>query len=291
MLLPGAWIPPDSRVAYHLWESGHLFLFLIGWHLLYTAFPSLSRLAFARQLVILLGVTLAGILVLEGLQGLFAGKPPATGDVLGDLAGALLYLCFRQRGQIRRYLALHGVALLLSGVVLWPFFRSLADELTARLQFPLLADFETPFESSRFEGKSAGVERSDARAFRGRHSLRLSLFSGPWSGTTLRHFPADWSGLSSLHFAVYNPAPRPVFLELTIRDAPFEQGGRAYHDLFSRRLLLPAQGWTRVLVPLDEVRQGPQSRELDLSRVTGLGFFVVKEEEPVTLYLDAIRLE
>lgn len=281
----------DTRSFFYLWESGHLFLFFLGWHLLYILYPRLSAFNFSRQLLLLLGVTLVCVGGVEGLQSALSGKSLSVGDILGDVAGALLYLSFRYRREGARYFLLHGMALLLAGIVFWPFFCSLFDELLARRQFPLLADFETPFEKSRFEGSTGSGARSDERAFHGRHSLRLSLLPGPWSGMTLKYFPADWQGYSCLHFSLYNPGSQPVSLEVWIRDVVHEQGDRPYNDLFSRIIDLPAGCWTEVRISLAEVRTGPKSREMELDQISGLGFFVEKEKNPLTLYLDTIRLE
>jgi len=290
-MLPDPVFTIDKRSLYYLWESGHLFLFFLGWHLLYLLHQRLSSFDFFRQLAFLLGATLVGSGVVEGMQGFIAGKSLSMGDILGDVAGAMLYLSFRYKRQWARYFPLHGMALLLAGIVFWPFFCSLFDEILARHQFPLLADFETPFEKSRFEGKSGSGARSDEQAFHGRHSLRLSLRPGPWSGMTLKYFPSDWQGYIHLHFSVFNPNEQPVSLEVWIRDTVHEQGKKPYNDLFSRIIDVPAGSWTEVRISLDEVQQGPHGREMDLGQITGIGFFVDKEKNPLTLYLDTIRLE
>jgi hypothetical protein len=291
LMLPGSVFSIDTRSIYYLWESGHFFLFFLGWHLLYILYPRLLSFDFFRQLVFLLGVTLVGVGAVEGMQGFISGKSLSLGDILGDVAGALFYLSFRYRREWARYFLLHGMALFLAGIVFWPFFCSLFDEILARHQFPLLADFETPFEKSRFEGSTGSGARSDEQAFHGRHSLRLSLFPGPWSGMTLKYFSPDWQGYTFLQFSLYNPSSHPVSLEVWIRDAAHEQEGKPYNDLFSRIIDLPAGCWTEVRISLDGVRQGPQGREMELGQITGLGFFVEKEKNPLTLYLDMIRLE
>jgi len=290
-MLPAPVFFIDTRSFFYLWESGHLFLFFLGWHLLYILYPRLSAFNFSRQLVFLLGVTLVCVGGVEGLQSALSGKALSLGDILGDVAGALLYLSFRYRREGARYFLLHGMALLMAGIVFWPFVCSLSDEILARQQFPLLADFETPFEKSRFEGSTGSGARSDEQSYHGRHSLRLSLLPGPWSGMTLKYFPPDWQGYTCLYFSLYNPSSQPVPLEVWIRDAVHEQGDKPYNDLFSRIIDLPAGCWTEVWIPLDEVRQGPRGREMDLGQITGLGFFVEKEKNPLTLYLDTIRLE
>lgn len=290
LLLPGGILPDSTRSVYYLWESGHLFLFYLGWHLFSTCCPRFLNLSFSRQLSILLGVTFLCIVILEGLQSSLSGKSFSVTDILGDIAGSLIFLSFHHRRKGNSYFLLHGAALLLAGFVLWPVFCSFTDEMLARYQFPLLADFETPFEKSRFEGKTGSGTRSSEEAFHGRHSLRLSLLPGPWSGMTLRYFPADWQGYTQLHFAVYNPDRQPVSLEVSIHDTLHEQGNKPYNDLYSRIISLPA-GWTKVQIPLAEVQKGPQFRQMDLAHISGLGFFVEKEKKPLTLYLDALRLE
>ncbi len=175
--------------------------------------------------------------------------------------------------------------------ILWPVFSSLTDEILAAHQFPLLADFETPFEASRFEGTTGKASISDEQAFQGQHSLQLSFYPGPWSGMMLKHFPANWLGYTKLHFAVYNPASQPVSLHVRIHDASFEHGDKKYSDLYSQICSLPAGIWTKVGIPLSEVKIAPETRRMDLASIRGLGFFVEKEEKPLTLYLDSIRLE
>ncbi len=290
LLLPGDALSGNTRSVYYLWESGHLFLFFLGWHLFSIFCPRFLDLTFSRQLAILLGVTFTSIIVLEGLQSSFPGESLSVTDILGDIAGALLFLSFHYRQKRSSYFFLHGTALFLAGFVLWPVISSFTDEMLARYQFPLLADFETPFEKSRFEGKTGSGTRSSEQAFHGTHSLRLSLLPGPWSGMTLKYFPPNWLGYSQLRFAVYNPARQPVSFEVSIHDTLHEQGNKPYNNLYSRIISLPA-GWTQVKIPLVEVQRGPQSRRMDLAHISGLGFFVGKEKHPLNLYLDAVRLE
>lgn len=290
LLLPGVVLPSSNRSIYSLWESGHLVLFFLGCHLLYIFIPRLLNLTFARQSGIILGVTSFCALFVEGLQSFLSGKHLEFTDIIGDITGALVFLSFRSRRNGTKSFSLYGITFFLIGVVLWPVFCSFVDEMLARYQFPLLADFETPFEASRFEGKTGSVSLSKEQAFHGKRSLKLSFFPGPWSGVTLEYLPSDWQGYTQLHFAVYNPGQQPVSLEVLIQDTLHEQRRMPYNDLYSRIISLSA-GWTIVRIPLAEVQKAPQTRQMDLTQISGLGFFVEREENPVTLYLDSIRLE
>jgi len=291
LMLPGSLIAIDARSLYYLWESGHLLLFFLGWHLVYGFCPPLAHLTFPRQLLLFLVATLVCIAMLEGLQSALSGNAVAVTDILGDMAGAILFLSFRYKREIKGYAILHGTALLLTGYVLWPFFCSLSNVIMVRYQFPLLADFETPFEADRFGGNTANVTRTSEQAFRGRHGLRLSLFPGPWSGVTMTDFPSDWQGYERLGFAVHNPGPQVVRFEVSVYDHEHRRERKPFNDCFSRRIDLPAGCWTKVDIPLSEVWEGPKSRKMDMAHIAGIGFFVSRENAPLTLYLDAIRLE
>jgi hypothetical protein len=225
------------------------------------------------------------------LQSSISGKSLELTDIIGDLTGALLFLSFHYRRQGKAFFFLHGSALLLAGFVLWPVVCFFSDEMLARSQFPMLADFETPFEKNRFVRNTGNGGLTTEQAFHGRKSLRLALLPGPWSGMTMEYFPSDWRGYSQFAFAVYNPGADTVSLLVNIQDSIHRQGKKPYSDCFSQKINLPAGCWTRVQIPLADVQKGPQTREMDLEHIAGVGFFVVKEKKPLTLYLDTIGLE
>lgn len=291
LLLPAPDLPSiNNRLLYQIWECGHLVVFFLGSYLFYILFPCFSHLAGARQVVLLLCVAVSCAFFIEGLQSFFSGKSIEFSDIVGDIAGASLFLSFRPLYFGKRIHYLHGLTVLLIGVVLWPVCCSFMDEVLVRRQFPVLADFETPFEASRFEGTTALAAISTEQAFQGRHSLKFSLSSGPWSGMTLIHFPSDWRNYAQLHFAVFNPNPRPVDFSVRIQDDIHDQGDKPYSDLYSRTLSLPPGVWTQVEISLDTVEHAPLGRRMDLAHISGLGFFV-EEKKPLALYLDSIRLE
>lgn len=292
LFLPGTVLPEISnRSLYHLWESGHFFLFFLGCLVLQSTCPWLFDFRSAKYVVFFSSIVIFSVLAIEGLQSFISDKSLEISDIIADIAGVVLYFSYRSRYHGKNNFFLHGSALLLISFVFWPVFSSFTDEILAKHQFPLLADFETPFEGSRFEGTTGKASISDAQAFTGQRSLQLSLYPGPWSGMMLKHFPGNWLGFTQLHFAVYNPASQPVSLHVRIHDAPFENGDRKYSDLYSKNCSLPSGVWTKVGIPLSEVKIAPETRRMDLASIRGLGFFVEKEEKPLTLYLDSISLE
>jgi hypothetical protein len=292
LLLPASVLPDiRTRSLYHLWESGHLLVFFLGCHFFYLFCPRFSYLTFARQMVFLLCIAPICVIAIEGLQSFISGNFLEFSDIVGDMAGVLLFLSIRTgRNGNSNYLLL-GATVSSIGFVLWPVLCSFTDEMLARHQFPLLADFETPFEASRFAGKTGNASISEEKAFHGKHSLKLSFFPGPWSGMMLHHFPSNWLGYTQLQCAVYNPNPQQVSCCVRIHDARHEEDNRPYSDLYSQIISLPAGVWTEVVIPLNTIKNAPQSRQMDLENIDGLGFFVEEEKKPLMLYLDTIRLD
>ncbi|SHO46106.1 hypothetical protein SAMN02745220_01298 [Desulfopila aestuarii DSM 18488] len=179
LFLPGSYLQIHLRSIYHLWECGHIILFFLSSYCLLLFFPRLSRLPlFHFSFAVLVMVLILAISV-EGLQGWVSGKGIEPADVVGDLAGASLFLSYTSWRRRVENILIHGIAFLLAFFVLWPALSSFADELLARYQFPLLADFETPFEISRFEGKTGSAARSGQYAYHGQYSARLSFYPYP----------------------------------------------------------------------------------------------------------------
>ncbi len=290
LLYPKPILPDTDRSVYYLWESGHLVLFFLGCHLLYRFFPRISDFTFVRQANTVLLTSSVCIAAIEVLQSYISGKKIEFRDVVADGAGILLYLSFRSLHTGRKRYMFYGIALLLAGFTFYPVCSSFFDEILEGHQFPLLADFETPFEATRFVGKTVSLEISKDRAFHGRHSLKILFAPGPWAGARFEYLPPDWRGYTQLHFAVYNPERQPVHLEILIYDITHWQRDLPYSDLYNHVVVLPAGKWTYTTVPLSQVHMAPRTRLMDMTRISGIGFFVEKQSHPITLYLDDIRL-
>ena len=80
-------------------------------------------------------------------------------------------------------------------------------------------------------------------------------------------------------------------LNITIRihDHLHTQGEQAYSDRYNQSLVLE-NGWNTVDISLENVAKAPETRRLDLSRVSSLGGFVTEQSAPKTIYLDSVKL-
>ncbi len=280
----------SSRSFRNFWDIGHIVYFALLAGLL-SRWTLVSRMSLAWQWTFILVITLLLGIAIELMQHGTA-RIPDTGDVLRDLTGSLLVLVFGSLGAkvqpVSRRLSLQSGVLMLMLVQLWPVTKSLIDETIARHQFPLLSGFETPFEIDRWAG-SAGLSVETMASISQGKLLKLSLGTDQYSGAALSYFNGNWASARSLKISLYNPDASPLHITCRIHDLRHADGNEEYDDRFNSSFLL-MQGWSHIEIDLDEVEESPASRSMDMSRIRGLGVFVVSLPAPRILYLDEIRL-
>jgi hypothetical protein len=185
--------------------------------------------------------------------------------------------------------AARGVSLSLVVVVLLPLMASASDEWLARIRFPVLADFETPFEAGRWEG-SARFTIARAEASHGHASLRVNMDTSLYSGVALIHFPVNWSGYRYLRMDVLNPMPDQVDLNCRLHDGQHERRGPAYTDRYNTAFRLQP-GWNSLLIDLADVARAPAGRMMDMDDIRALIVFCSRLPAPRTIFIDHVRLE
>ena len=238
-----------------------------------------------------IALAVPGGALIELAQTLF-GRTADPGDVARNALGGLIGLFFliperRAVPKLPRRLVQAAVALLVAAQI-WPLVADLADEAAARRRFPVLADFETPFEAGRWSGNAAfGIDRGMHRG--GAASLRVVLNTSQYSGVFLDYFPGDWRGFRTLEIALHNASPQELSLVCRIHDRAHTLGAQHLEDRFNRSFSLPP-GWTTVAVDLEEVAAAPKGRRMDMSQVSGLGLFAIRLPEPKVIHIDDVRL-
>ncbi len=155
--------------------------------------------------------------------------------------------------------------------------------------FPVLADFEAPFELERWSG-NARLSVDHTIVASGRASLCIDLNTAQYSGASLSYFPGDWRGWRWIVFRVYNPDDKPIRLVCKINDHPHDVSGYRYADRFNQTYAMHP-GWNRIRIPLEAVATAPKGRRMDLSRITEFNLFSVRLPEPRRVYLDRLVLE
>ena len=280
----------SSRSFTHAWDIGHIIYFALLTGLL-SRWRFVVNMSLAGRWVLVLAITLLLGVSIELMQHGTA-RTPDIGDVLRDMTGSLVVLVFgSMRAGLRPRalrLSLQAVVLLLFLVHLWPVTKSLVDEAIARHQFPILSDFETPFEIDRWTG-SARLSIETVPSIAHSRLLKLSLTTDHYSGAVLKYFDGNWTSAGRLEFSLYNPDEDPLRITCRIHDLQHADGNEEYEDRFNRRYTL-IHGWNHIDIDLDEVKRSPARRNMDMSRIREIGFFVTSLPASRIIYLDNIRL-
>lgn len=233
---------------------------------------------------------LTGVLV-EFFQCTIPGRVFGVDDLWRDLIGiiiALVVVIIKARRDILLRITSLVVGCVFGLLAIFPLFSHVADERAAKIKFPMLSEFETKREISRWVGNVDTLTLTSEQVLQGRYSLKAHLTTRKHSGIFLKYFPGNWSGFQFLRFNIYNPGGE-LILHCRIHDKVYSQGPgywNRYNDVITLH-----QGWNDIKVSLDDVRNGPAARELDLAEIRGFGIFVVDLEDEREVYLDNIRLE
>jgi VanZ family protein len=282
----------SSRSYQHAWDLGHILFFFLLTLLFLKRSGKFSNLPFFRQfLYTSILVTMVSIL-LEYAQTFF-NRSAEYGDMERNLIGSWTALVFFSTA-INKFvksikILLRSSVLILICFELLPVGVSLADEFQAKQQFPLLSDFETAFEKSRWEEIASEISINNEIFREGNHSLKIVLSSKKYSGVALHYFPKNWVGYKTLSFYIFNPMQDTLLINCRIHDEQHIRNGQDYYDRFNTVFHIP-NGWSRLEIPLERVINGPRGRQIDIKNIGGFGIFVMDLPEPRIIYLDEIKL-
>ena len=281
----------DMRSLDRVWDLGHIPAFGLFAYLLVTRRAQMVQQSFGRQLLVCLLVILPASCLIEIMQAAI-GRTFSLHDIIKNLIGTVVALIFFSpaRATLRKKtigcLRIAAIAALL--IATTPVAIALIDETFARRNFPVLSDFETPFERDRWS------DRQDLRIDRqiksqGAASLRIGLQPLVYSGARIGYFPRDWRGFKLLSVDLYNPDSDPIQLTVRVNDKAHNQRGHHFHDRFNRTYILE-QGWRTIAIPIEDIRLAPRSRTMDLHDMSDFMVFTALLSGPRTLYLDNLHL-
>jgi hypothetical protein len=284
--------PGEIRSIRQGWNLGHLIYFGLLTYLL-LRIPLISRRTWPVQWSLVLLITLVLGVLIELLQN-GTQRTPDLEDVFRDLIGSLLVLVFltNQWASAKRLawrFAIKAVVLSLVTLQLYPVSVSLFDETMARLQYPVLADFTTPFQMTRWTG-SARRSIEEPTGLEGDAVMQVIFGIERYSGVFLSHFPGDWRGYRRLRLSLFNPADVLLSVTCRIHDRRHRQGMQRYSDRFNERYLLEP-GSNELAIELSSVVDAPKKRQLELGQIQKLGLFTTSLKDPKTLYIRKIWLE
>jgi hypothetical protein len=270
---------------------GHVAAFSLWSYLLVRSGPVRGGSLRFRRVTVLAFCLLAGSAT-EGIQWATGGDA-SLGDLLRDIVGGAVTLGWFAPPADARNGSPSRIASVLAGILLLaaslPLCAALMDEALARRQFPVLSDFETPFETSRWGG-SARISADRSVARNGKTSLRVDMDTSLYSGLFLEYFPRDWRGFRFLVAEVLNPSPKDIRITCRIHDRRHDEGEQRFEDRYNHAYNIPP-GWSELRIDLRDVARAPAGRAMDLGQIRAVGLFATALQENRTLYIDFVRLE
>ena len=299
------YLPGDSLLWRELQNTGHIPLFgLLAITLLFMwrEWTGDSGAGSRVDYLVAGGASLVIGIAIEFGQVLTKHHDPSISDATHDLAGILIalgiYACIdsrmkpvwaRQRPGLRRAVIILACSLLI--VCLFPLLKLAAACRDRAAALPVIMDFTagwaTPFlelrHASLFTEGPAGAAPDAA----GRRLAGLRMEPGIFPGVSIIEPYRDWTGYESLVLAIYSPEPSPVDLVLRVHDRAHNQN---HSDRFTRQFSIQ-QGENRFRVRLAEIEAAPAGRNMNMSQIAGVILYATDISRPLTLYLEALRLE
>ncbi len=271
-----------------IWNLGHIIYFAVLPLLLFPL-ANFNQLKPLVQIALIVGVTLILGALIECLQyGL--NRVPDMGDLFRNLIGAGIAVCFLLplKRSLPKNRVFQTMLVLLVVVQIYPVAVALIDEHHASRDFPILSNFQSPFQRHRWVG-GANITIENGVGHPGNRALRADLTTQQYSGAALTYFPGDWRDNQWFQFRIYNPSAETIALTCRIHDKKHTQGVQKYEDRFNRRFSL-VQGWNTITISLTDIRSAPQDRQMDMSRIYGIGIFATQLPRPRTIYIDDLKL-
>ncbi len=280
----------SPRSLQAIWNLGHIIYFALLALVVLSWLSQKSR-GPVVQILVVLGITLIIGAFVELIQAVFQ-RTPDPGDLFRNLIGALCGIVFLWPTfsvfvtKTRRVFQI--ITIVLAVVQIYPAAVALIDEHRARHQFPVLSDFESPFEIQRWHG-DVDFRIDHTIHYTGESSLAINLTTAQYSGVSMHYFPQNWQGFSQFQFSAYNPSVQPLSITCRIHDTTHTRGVQCYSDRFNRTYTL-IQGWNIITIPLSDIQTAPTTRKMDIGHIRAIGIFVIRLPHPRLMYIDDVKL-
>ena len=289
LLFVGGANDESSRLTKAIWDTGHLFLFSgLAWLLMDAAGLKtqkvLSQFLWLAVFVVLVG---GGVEVLQLFVGRYCELMDVLFDALGALTGWLLYLAWRKK--ITFLLQVSPLIVMSVLIVFGPVWLAYQDQSSMRDDFPVLADFENKNELARWELNDARILLQPSHVRHGGSALAVNFGMSEYPGIALHQMVSDWRNYRYLKLNVFNPQKSAARLSLKIYDHQHPHNDYAYRDRFNANYDLKP-GWNALEVALEDVRQAPKGRQMNMADIVDISLFLQDQTQPVLLYLDYLRL-
>ena len=278
------------RLLPYLWDYGHIALFAAIFWLLFSNWNLFAEKSIYWTLLTTILPIIFVSVPIELIQGI-NGREYSFLDIMRNCLGATIAIAFHpdsfsdNRTFSRSKLKYLGVSVLI--IFSYPLLINTADTINAYRSFPVLSDFESPFELTRWSGNQLIVEKLDAS---NNHVMVNTFTTDEYSNLTFESFPNNWAGFSKISFRIFNEGTTIHELNLRIHDQRHRKSNWDYNDRFNQVIILNP-GWNKVSIDLNLVRVHPINREIDMSKIEEIIIFSHNLQTNIRLYFDDFKLE
>ena len=275
----------QHRLSPFIWNTGHIFVFFVLIWLTLNLWQPRSKPDFLDLFIIVnITVFLLGLGV-EEIQSRI-GRESSIEDIYKNCLGASLALLFHPgipsiTHSLRSTLRAFSILLLITA--LYPLTINTLDWIYARANFPVLSNFETPFEFERWMGQNMLVLKSDS------YILQHEFDDAKYSSISLVHFPGNWEGYHCFSFRIFNPGSNEVPLRIRINDRQHDETEQSYFDRFNYSLDV-LSGWNNFTIDLSDIRNAPRKRSMEMDKVEKIMFFTSRLKNGAILNFDDLEL-
>lgn len=282
--LPFASYSPLTKA---LLDVGHIPLFC-----LLTAAIALLLPKKRNKLRDVVAVVVLLILFTELAQQL-TGRSLSLVDMINDLYGAIIALLGLWAWDRRRDAFVPSIfvfcSVLLIGVSLQKPLYEFRIERWREARMPTLSDFEDERDMALWSplmigsSRSAQIERLQDE-FSSSSMMRVVTNGARWAGVEYDAGLMDWDEYDFLLISVVNPDDT---VRLTVR---VDDDGETtdYAQRFNKTFTLP-RGIEAILIPIEEIREGPKDRDLNTKKIKRLLIFSSEHQKQVFL-IDRVSL-
>lgn len=302
------WIPVPSQTF--LWKAvnnfAHVPLFaLVAILLLRGArmWNEATARAPLRQYRFAMAGVLGFALLTEVLQSLSATRHPEMSDVGRDLLGATCALgwsvtCDQQMSgkwaqwrKFPRSVIIRSCVVLILGLTLLPVAGWTYAYWDRAQRFPDLLQFSSYWEMKFVKASDSNLQLVPPptgwkKSAEDRVGL-VTFHTKTYPGIRINEPYPDWRGYSHFLLDVFSEIPTPQSITIRIDDI---HHNNEHSDRFNKAITI-SPGLNHIQIPIDDIRQAPVGREINLSAMKAVLFFAVNPPKEFSLYVDSIRLE
>jgi hypothetical protein len=102
--------------------------------------------------------------------------------------------------------------------------------------------------------------------------------------------PGNWEGYNYLLINIYNPNKNALKITAKITDYIHDMSEQSHNNRYNKGFTLLEGQWNIIKIPLEEVKNSPKTRELQLNNISRFSLFATDLTENKIIYIDSVTL-